>query len=133
MGCMANYIITRLHPEFAVKDMGPLHFFLNVNMRLHGFDFFLSQTKYAEELLDRVGMLQCKPIATPIDTNFLTITRLDIAYAVQQACLHMHDPWECHIAIVKRILRYIRGTTSHGFHFRDTTSTPMIIAYLDAD
>lgn len=45
----------------------------------------------------------------------------------------MHDPRECHLAIVKHILRYVRGTTSHGLHLRDTTSTPMIIAYSDAD
>jgi len=121
-------------------------------------NFFLSQTKYAEELLDRAGMVNCKPAATPIDTKaklssssgaavrdlseyrsiagalqYLTITRPDIAYAVQQACLHMHDPRECHLAIVKRILRYVRGTTSYGLHLRGTTSTPSIIAYSDAD
>jgi hypothetical protein len=151
-------IIAKLQAEFAVKDMGPLHFFLGVDVRRCDSNFFLSQTKYAEELLDRAGMVHCKPAATPIDTKaklssssgaavrdpseyrsiagalqYLTITRPDIAYAVQQACLHMHDPRECHLAIVKRILRYVRGTTSYGLHLRGTTSTPSIIAYSDAD
>jgi hypothetical protein len=151
-------IIAKLQAEFAVKDMGPLHFFLGVDVRRRDSNFFLSQTKYAEELLDRAGMVHCKPAATPIDTKaklssssgaavrdpseyrsiagalqYLTITRPDIAYAVQQACLHMHDPRECHLAIVKRILRYVRGTTSYGLHLRGTTSTPSIIAYSDAD
>ncbi|XP_021309257.1 uncharacterized protein LOC110432770 [Sorghum bicolor] len=151
-------IIAKLQAEFAVKDMGPLHFFLGVDVRRRGSDFFLSQTKYAEELLDRAGMMNCKPAATPIDTNaklsstagaavrdpseyrsiagalqYLTITRSDIAYVVQQACLHMHDPRDSHLAIVKRILRYVRGTTAYGLHLRGTTSTPTIIAYSDAD
>jgi hypothetical protein len=151
-------IIAQLQAEFAVKDMGPLHFFLGVDVRRRGSDFFLSQTKYAEELLDRAGMMNCKPAATPIDTNaklsstagaavrdpseyrsiagalqYLTITRPDIAYAVQQACLHMHDPRDSHLAIVKRILRYVRGTMTYGLYLRGTTSTPTIIAYSDAD
>ena len=151
-------IIAKLQAEFAVKDMGPLHFFLGVDVRRRGSDFFLSQTKYAEELLDRAGMMNCKPAATPIDTNaklsstagaavrdpseyrsiagalqYLTITRSDIAYVVQQACLHMHDPRDSHLAIVKRILRYVRGTMTYGLYLRGTTSTPTIIAYSDAD
>jgi len=39
--------------------------------------------------------------------QYLTFTRPDIAYAVQQVCLHMHDPREPHLAALKRILRYI--------------------------
>jgi hypothetical protein len=33
---------------------------------------------------------------------------------VQQACLHMHDPRDVHWNIIKRILRYVRGTSGHG-------------------
>jgi hypothetical protein len=41
--------------------------------------------------------------------KYLTFIRPDIAYAVQQVCLHMHDPREPHLTALKRILRYIRG------------------------
>jgi hypothetical protein len=83
------------------------------------------------------GRLQ--PCSTPVDTNpkvsaatgtpvsnpsdfrslagalqYLTFTRPDIAYAVQQICLHMHDPREPHLAALKRILRYVRGTLHLG-------------------
>nr|GEV70258.1 ribonuclease H-like domain-containing protein [Tanacetum cinerariifolium] len=37
--------------------------------------------------------------------HFLTFTRPDISYAVQQVCLYMHDPCEPHLAALKRILR----------------------------
>lgn len=79
-------------------------------------------------------MEDCKPCATPIDTcaklssngppventthyrglvgalQYLTFTRPDIAYVVQQVCLFMHDPREPHYALVKCILRYLKGT-----------------------
>jgi hypothetical protein len=48
--------------------MGPLHFFLGVDVRRHG-DTFLSQAKYAEDVLDRARMTNCKPAATPINTK----------------------------------------------------------------
>jgi hypothetical protein len=38
--------------------------------------------------------------------QYLTFTRPNISYAVQQVCLHMHDPHEPHLTAVKRILRY---------------------------
>jgi hypothetical protein len=41
--------------------------------------------------------------------QYLTFTRPDIAYAVQQICLHMHDPREPHLTAMKHILRYIRA------------------------
>jgi hypothetical protein len=39
--------------------------------------------------------------------QYLTFTRSDIAYAVQQICLHMHDRWEAHLMAMKRILCYL--------------------------
>jgi hypothetical protein len=62
-------IIARLQAEFAMKDMGPLRFFLGVDVQRLSTGFFLSQTKYAKELLDRIGMTHCKQATTPIDTK----------------------------------------------------------------
>lgn len=79
-------------------------------------------------------MLECNPCKTPVDTEsklgpdgppvhdpalyrslagaleYLTFTRPDLAYVVQQICLFMHDPREPHMSALKRILRYIKGT-----------------------
>ncbi|KAL8158846.1 LOW QUALITY PROTEIN: hypothetical protein V2J09_000383 [Rumex salicifolius] len=53
-------------------------------------------------------------------------------YVVQQVFLHMHDPRNEHLLAIKRILRYLRGTTSIGL-----TITPgqidQLIAYSNAD
>lgn len=64
--------------------------------------------------------------------QYLTITRPDLAYSVQQACLFMHDPREPHLAHVKRILRYLKGTADLGLHITPS-STHSLTAYSDAD
>jgi hypothetical protein len=48
--------------------------------------------------------------------QYLTLTRPDLAYAVQQVCLFMHDPHEPHLAQIKQILRYVKGTLSLRLH-----------------
>jgi hypothetical protein len=62
----------------------------------------------------------------------LTFTRPDIAYAVQQVCLHMHDPRDSHVTAMKRILRYLWGTPDYGLLLRRSCSTKLVV-YTDAD
>ncbi|CAA7052958.1 unnamed protein product [Microthlaspi erraticum] len=64
--------------------------------------------------------------------HYLTFTRPDIAYAVQQICLYMHDPREPHFGALKRILRYVKGTISQGLHITPSKTTTLT-AYTDAD
>jgi hypothetical protein len=154
---LLHHVIARLQDAFAVKDMGPVRHFLGINVHRNRDGFFLSQAQYADELLERAGMSNCNPVATPADTKpktstadgkiindatsyrsiagalqYLTITRPDIAYAVQQVCLHMHAPRDVHQTMLKRILRYIKGTVSLGVQLR-TATNPTITAYSDAD
>ncbi|GJY73913.1 ribonuclease H-like domain-containing protein [Tanacetum coccineum] len=59
--------------------------------------------------------------------QYLTFTRPDLSYAVQQLCLFMHDPREPHLNAMKRVLRYLRGTTDLELQlFRFTTSQLII-------
>ncbi|GJU39045.1 ribonuclease H-like domain-containing protein [Tanacetum coccineum] len=116
---------------------------------------FLSQRKYASEILERVGMVNCNPSRTPVDTNsklgyagdlvsdpniyrslagsqqYLIFTKLDISYAVQQVCLYMHDLREPHFSALKRIMRYVRGTLDYGLQLFSSTTTDLV-AYSDA-
>jgi hypothetical protein len=64
--------------------------------------------------------------------QYLTFMRPDITYAVQQVCLHMHDPREQHLAAIKHILRYIKGTLSHGLQLHSSSPASMV-TYTDAD
>ncbi|GKA28374.1 ribonuclease H-like domain-containing protein [Tanacetum coccineum] len=91
-----------------------------------------------KEILERAHMQHCNPCKTLVDTEsklgsdgdpvsdptlyrslagalqYLTFTRPDISYVVQQICLYMHDPRDPHFTALKRILRYVRGTLDHG-------------------
>lgn len=49
--------------------------------------------------------------------QYLTITRPDLSYAVNQACQFMHLSPNAHFQAVKRLLRYVKGTLSHGLSF----------------
>ncbi|GJU84109.1 DNA helicase, partial [Tanacetum coccineum] len=123
-------IITVLHGEFAMTDL--------------------------EEILKRAQMLHYNPCKTPVDTEsklgsdgesvsdptlyrslagalqYLTFTRPDISYAVQQICLYMQDPRVPHFHALKRILRYVRGTIDHGLQLY-VSSTSQLTAFTDAD
>ena len=102
-------------------------------------------------------MTDCKPCSTPVDTQaklsadlgdpvadptayrslagvlqYLTFIRPDLTYAVQQVYLHMHDQRESHLAALKRLLRYVRGTVDHGLVLHRSSSAELVV-YTDAD
>ncbi|KAJ0624745.1 putative RNA-directed DNA polymerase [Helianthus annuus] len=143
--------------EFAMTDMGSLHHFLGISVKRDSTGMFLSQSQYARDILHRDNMTSCKPSHTPVDTSsklsategnllpdgslyrslagalqYLTFTRPDIAYAVQQVCLFMHAPRESHFNFLKCILRYIQGTIDFGIRLTNQ-SDHNIVAYSDAD
>lgn len=149
-------IMSTLSTEFSMTDLGDLNFFLGISVIRDRHGMFLSQQQYALDILDRAKMLNCKSARTPADVSsklpttgppvadptlyrslagalqYLTFTRPDLTYAVQQVCLHMHDPREPHLAALKRVLRYVRGTVSFGLQLFASPSTSLT-AYSDAD
>ncbi|GJV43557.1 ribonuclease H-like domain-containing protein [Tanacetum coccineum] len=62
-------IISLLHAKFAMTDLGPLNYFLGISATRTTFGIFLSQIKYATEILKQAHMLNCNPCRTPIDTE----------------------------------------------------------------
>lgn len=140
-----------------MKDLGPLHYFLGLSVTHSKDGMFLSQAQYAPGILRRANMVDCNLCRTPIESKgklsaasgppvsdptlcrslagalqYLTFNRPDISYAVQQVCLFMYDPRQPHMAAVKRILRYLKGTINHGLHLQPSPSFELT-AYSDAD
>ncbi|KAM1099692.1 hypothetical protein ACFX15_006016 [Malus domestica] len=149
-------VIGALHSEFDIKDLGPLHYFLGIQITQQSHGLFLSQSKYVSDLLIKTDMLQSKSCTTPClaynrllkddgkpfnnpalyrsivgALQYLTFTRPDIAFSVHQVCQFMHCPMESHFVAVKRILRYLRGTQDYGIQF--STGDLTFYAYSDAD
>ncbi|WVZ82160.1 hypothetical protein U9M48_029453 [Paspalum notatum var. saurae] len=150
-------IITSLQQDFAMKDLGVLHHFLGVTVEPRSSGLLLHQRQYTLDILERARMTDCNPCSTPVDTQtklsedagppvadptayrslagalqYLTFTRPDITYAVQQVCLHMHDPREPHLTALKPLLRYLRGTVDYGLLLHRSSSADLVV-YTDAD
>ncbi|XP_014660852.1 uncharacterized protein LOC106804392 [Setaria italica] len=135
--------IAALQREFSMSGLGNLHHFLGVHVRHTARGLFLSQQQYTLIILKRANMSDCKTCATPVDTcaklsadagalQYLTFTRPDIAYAVQEIYLYMHDPLEHHLVALKHILRYLHGTATLGLQIRPSSSSELVV-YSDAD
>ncbi|KAJ0714765.1 putative RNA-directed DNA polymerase [Helianthus annuus] len=154
---LLNHIISTLSREFAMTDLGQLHHFLGIKVTRDERGLFLDQAQYAKDIISRAHMTDCKPCSTPVDLSsklsasdgtlfhdptlyrslagalqYLTFTRPDISYAVQQVCLFMHEPRDPHYAFLKRILRYLQGTVTYGIRLTKSTSHSLV-AYSDAD
>jgi hypothetical protein len=146
-------LLRDLNADFALKDLG-----IEVKRTTTG--LVLSQEKYANDLLCRAGMLACKPMATPLSSTeklsaqggggvvgsddatryhsivgalqYLTLSRLDISFAVNKVCQYLHAPTTIHWTAVKRILRFLRHTSKYGLHIRCSLST-FVSDFSDAD
>ncbi|KAI3509252.1 hypothetical protein L1887_24388 [Cichorium endivia] len=119
--------VTMLSSEFAMTDLGALSYFLGISASRDSTSLFLSQCKYALEILERANMSNCNPCRTPADPQ----SKLD-STGPSQICLFMHDPREPHLHALKRILRYILGTLDYGLQLHPSSTTGLI-AYSDAD
>ena len=148
-----------LSSEFALKDLGDLHFFLGIEVKKIQDGIVLNQEKYATELLVRMGMKDCKPSPTPLSSSekisafegeplkkkestryrsavgalqYLTLTRPDISFAFNKVCQYLHAPTTVHWTTVKRIVRYIKHTVSLGLQVKRSNCT-LVSAFSDAD
>ncbi|XP_068331609.1 uncharacterized mitochondrial protein AtMg00810-like [Pyrus communis] len=149
-------VINQLTSEFDMKDLGLLHYFLGLQIEYQTHGLFMHQSKHVSDLLKKTNMLDSKPCTTPCHPNhkllnhgsppfldsglyrsivgalqYLTFTRPDIAYSVNQVSQFMHSPLESHFVAVKRILQYLRGSMSLGLCFKPGLLD--IKAYTDAD
>ena len=64
--------------------------------------------------------------------QYATLTGPDIAFAVNKVSQFMQSPTTPHWAAVKRIIRYLKGSLSHGITLKPISSFDLH-AYSDAD
>ena len=150
-------LLQQLNREFRMKDMGMIHYFLGIQVQSHDKGLFLCQQKYAEDLLAVASMSDCSPMPTPLPLQlkkvqdqgvpfsnptyfrslagklqYLTLTRPDIQFALNYVCQKMHSPTVSDFTLLKRILRYVKGTLTMGISLhKDIDFT--LTAYSDSD
>ncbi|GJY22875.1 ribonuclease H-like domain-containing protein [Tanacetum coccineum] len=66
---LLQHIITSFHYEFSMTDIGSLNYFFGIYVVRESSGMFLSQRKYAAEILERAHMVYCNPSRTPVDTE----------------------------------------------------------------
>ncbi|WJZ95069.1 hypothetical protein VitviT2T_013864 [Vitis vinifera] len=139
-----------------MKDLDQIHHFLGIEISQTSDGLHLSQSHYALTILERANMVDCKPMSTPLEAKtrtssnevlledpsyfrglvgalqYLTLTRPDLSYSVNNASQFMHAPIVVHLKMVRRILRYVKGTIDIDLHFTSITTLDLC-AFSDAD
>jgi hypothetical protein len=142
-------LLVNLEKDFALKDLGDLHYFLGIEVTKTHDGIILSQSKYVMDLLKKIGTHTCKPVHTPLSTSekysihvstplvpidatnyriivgglqYLTLTCPDLAYFVNKVCQYLHSPTTLHLTAVKRISRFVKGTVDLGMKIMKSSS-----------
>jgi hypothetical protein len=143
--------------KFEMSMMGELKYFLGFQIKQLQEGTFISQTKYIQDILKKIGMKDGKPIKTPMGTNghldldtggkfidqkvywsmigsllYLCASRPDIMLSVCMCARFQADPKEVHLRAVKRIIRYLVYTPKFGLWY-PKRSTFDLIGYSDVD
>ncbi|XP_042029931.1 uncharacterized mitochondrial protein AtMg00810-like [Salvia splendens] len=151
-----SQIIAQLNEKFSLKDLGEVKHFLGIEVSKTSLGLHLSQGAYITQLLDKVKMADVKPHPTPMVSDlklskfegeptvdgklyrsvvgalqYVTITRPELSFSVNKVSQYMPCPLDSHWKAVKRILRYLSGSTDYGLHI--TPSNFHISGFSDSD
>ncbi|KAK2452968.1 putative mitochondrial protein [Trifolium repens] len=145
--------------KFAMTDLGKMRYFLGMEVNQSSEGIYMHQCKYATEILSRFGMENCNKVCSPIvpgcrlsknengkatDASeykqmmgclmYLLASRPDLAFSVCLVARYMDRPTEIHVAAVKRIMRYLKGTLSYGMLYKaDDNKNLCLIGWSDSD
>jgi hypothetical protein len=143
--------------EFEMSLVGELSYFLGLQIRQLNDGIFISQAKYAKNLVKKFGLEKAKHCDTPMSTTlklskdasgksveqtlyrgmigsllYLTASRPDISFSVGVCARYQSDPKESHLSSVKRIIRYVNGTSNYGIWYSFDTNASLV-GFSDAD
>lgn len=143
--------------KYEMTDLGLLHHFLGMGVIQTNSSIFIHQKKYANSLLNKFGLNECKTVTTPLVATekltkddgsgvaseeqyrsivgslmYLTSTRPDIMYASSLLARFMHCPTSKHYGTAKRVRRYIKGTLNYGLAYVRGKNA-MLIGLCDSD
>lgn len=154
---LVEKLMSELNRVFRMKDMGDIRYFLGIQVHRHKEGLFMNQSKYATDLLIAAGMRDCAPMPTPLPMKldnlqgqdkffsepsyfrslasklqYLTLTRPDLQFSVNYICQKIHQPSMSDFQLLKRILRYLKGTLDYGVNINAETHSTLV-CYSDSD
>jgi len=146
-----------IQDEFEMSMMGELKFFLGIQINQSKDGVYVHQTKYTKEILKKFKLEDYKVMNTPMhptctltkeDTGskvdqklsrgmigsllYFTASRPYILFSVCLCTRFQSDPRESHLTTVKRIFRYLKGTTNLGLLYRKFLDYKLV-GFCDAD
>ncbi|WJX52062.1 hypothetical protein P8452_38206 [Trifolium repens] len=154
---MVQHFVKQMQSEFEMSLVGELTYFLGFQIKQMEDTIFISQSKYARNIVKKFGMDNATHKRTPAPTHlkltkdekginvdqslyrsmigsllYLTASRPDITYAVGVCARYQADPKVSHLTQVKRILKYVNGTSDYGIMYSHCKKSTLY-GYCDAD
>ena len=146
-----------MQAEFEMSMIGDLTHFLGLQVHQQDSGIFLSQSKYAKNLMKKFGLESASSVRTPMSPNvkltvdllgksvdsslyrsmigsllYLTANRPDISYSVGVCARYQANPKEFHMIALKRIIKYVKTTADFGvWDSKDTNDS--LAGYSDTD
>ena len=134
-----QHLKTSLLEKFLIKDLENLKYFLGIKFSRSRKEIFMSQRKYALDILQDTGLIEARPEKFPMEQNlklsltegeklndsskyrrligrliYFSVTRPDIVYSVRMLSQFMHELRKPHWEAALRVLRYIKGSPGQG-------------------
>ncbi|XP_050902770.1 uncharacterized mitochondrial protein AtMg00810-like [Lathyrus oleraceus] len=154
---MVQHFVRHMQSEFEMSLVDELTYFLGLQVKQIDDTIFISQSKYAKRVVKKFGMENESHKRTPAPTHlkltkdekgvgvdqslymsmigsllYLTASRYDITFVVGVCARYETEPKMSHITQVKRILKYINGTSDYGMVYSHNANS-MLIGYCDAN
>ncbi|XP_037459546.1 uncharacterized mitochondrial protein AtMg00810-like [Triticum dicoccoides] len=150
------FVKKKLSEQFKMSDLGPLSYFLGIEIEHTDDGYYISQQKYTQDLISRSGITDSRTAVTPMEIHlqlrptdgtpledpyryrhivgslvYLTVTRPDIAHAIHILSKFVSVPTSVHYGHLLRVLRYLRGTASRRLFYAHSSQL-QLHAYSDS-
>ena len=154
---LAHNFSKLMQAEFEMSMIGELNNFLGLQIRQQESSIFISQSKYAKNLVKKFGLKSASPVRTPMSPNVkLTIDLLsksvdsslyksmigsllyligskpNLSYNVGVCARYQTNPKESHMIALKRIIKYVKATTNFGVRYSKDTND-VLTRYSETD